>query len=301
MHGAAHALLTLRTTVALLGVVAALGCSEAATGPRSVPVGLQVVGDSAQAGVVGAPLDSALTVFVYDKYGQAVPGALVRFSVAAGQGSVDPRTRTTGPDGLARSTWRLPRLTGRYQAHAVAAGLDSLTFTAIARPGRPASVSLANGAALSAPAGAQVDSAVTVLVQDAYGNPVSGAGVSFATREGSGAVVPARALTDSLGHARAVWTLGEARGVHGLVVRADSLEPLQLRATALPAPATPGLTATRLGWTEYGVPVPGGGETVQPGARPAPPTALGCWRNALGEVALEPGGCGEQGVGRLGD
>ena len=292
MHGSARALLTPRTTVALLGVLAALGCSEAATGPRSVPIGLQVVGDSAQAGVVGAPLDSALTVFVYDKYGQAVPGALVRFSVAAGQGSVDPRTRTTGPDGLARSTWRLPRLVGRYQAHAVAAGLDSLTFAATARPGRPAAVTMLSWAALAAPAGSAVDSAVTVLVQDAYGNPVPGAGVSFTPREGSGRVVPAKAQTDSLGHARAVWTLGE-RGVHGLVVRADSLPPLTLRATALPALAAVSTVPVRLSWTEYGVPVPGGGEVGAPSVRPAPPSALGCWRNALGAVALEPGGCGE--------
>ncbi len=155
---------------------------------------------------------------------------------------------------------------------------ESATLTAVVR---------------GAPAGARVDSAVTVLVQDAYGNPVSGAGVSFATREGSGGVVPARTLTDSLGHARAVWTLGEARGVHGLVIRADSLPPLQLRATALLAPATPGLAPMRLSWTEYGVPVPGGGEASVPGVRPAPPAALDCWRNALGEVALEPGGCGE--------
>ena len=293
MHGAARALLTPRTTGALLGVLAALGCSEAATGPRSVPVGLQVVGDSAQAGVVGTPLDSALTVFVYDKYGQAVPGALVRFSVAAGQGSVDPRTRTTGPDGLARSTWRLPRLVGRYQAHAVAAGLDSLTFTAQARAGQPATVTVVSRAALSAPAGAAVDSAVTVLVQDAYGNPVGGTGVSFTTREGSGRVAPAKAQTDSLGHARTIWTLGGERGVHGLVIRADSLPPLQLRATALPALATPGLAPVRLGWTEYGVPVPGGGEAGAPSVRRAPPSAIGCWRNALGEVALEAGGCGE--------
>jgi hypothetical protein len=81
--------------------------------------------------------------------------------------------------------------------------------------------------------------------------------------------------------------------VHGLVVRADSLPPLTLRATALPALAAVSTVPVRLSWTEYGVPVPGGGEVGAPSVRPAPPSALGCWRNALGAVALEPGGCGE--------
>lgn len=289
--------LPLRHGSALFGALLALGCSEEATGPRPVPVGIVLASVAEQVGTAGEPLDSMLTAFVYDKFGDPVPGVLVRFSVAAGNGSVTPVARTTGPDGHASAAWRLPTRTGSYQAHAAAAGFDSLTFVALARPGKAAALAVVTGDAQSGAAGTAVDSAVVVEVRDAHGNGVPGRTVSFSTREGSGQVVPARAESDSLGRVYAVWTLGKDGGVHGLTVRVDSLPPLRIRATAVQvSPLTP-LAQTQSTWSGYRTPVPGGGETESWSAprEGAPRRALACWRNALGEVELGGGGCGEVG------
>lgn len=292
MRMAGRLRLTLRYASALLGGLAALGCSEESTGPRPVPAGIMLASAPVQDGTVGEALDSMVTAFVYDKFGDPVPGVLVRFSVPGGNGAVTPVARTTGPDGHASATWRLPTRAGNYVAHAAAAGFDSLTFLATARPGAPTALALVAGDAQRATAGASVDSAVVVEVRDAYGNGVPGTTVVFATREGSGAVAPARAETDSLGRVRAVWTLGADGGVHGLTVRVDSLPPLRIRATAVVPALVPPPPTT---WTEYGVTTPGGG-WAEPWDRvrdATPRRSLGCWRNALGEVALEPEGCGE--------
>lgn len=289
--------LTLRGRSALLGALLALGCSEEATGPRPVPVGIVLASAAEQVGTAGEPLDSMLTAFVYDKFGDPVPGVLVRFSAAGGSGSVAPVARTTGPDGHASAAWRLPVRTGTYQAHAAAAGFDSITFIALARPGKAATLAVVTGDAQTGAAGTTVDSALVLEVRDAHGNGVPGRTVIFSTREGSGEVVPARAESDSLGRVRAVWTLGADGGVHGLTVKVDSLPPLRIRATAVQSsPLTP-LAQTQSNWSNYGTPVPGGGETESWSAprEGAPRRALACWRNALGEVELDGGGCGEGG------
>lgn len=287
--------LTLRHGSALLGALLALGCSEEATGPRPVPVGIVLASAAEQVGTAGEPLDSMLTAFVYDKFGDPVPGVLVRFSVPAGNGSVTPVARTTGPDGHASAAWRLPTRTGSYQAHAAAAGFDSLTFVALARPGKAATLAVVTGDAQSGAAGTAVDSAVVVEVRDVHGNGVPGRTVSFSTREGSGRVVPARAESDSLGRVYAVWTLGKDGGVHGLTVRVDSLPPLRVRATAVETMPLASLAQPRLTWPEYDTAAPGGGELESGSAAraAAPRRALACWRNALGEVELDEGGCGE--------
>ncbi len=285
--------LTLRHGSALFGALLALGCSEDATGPRPVPVGIVLASAAEQVGTAGESLDSMLTAFVYDKFGDPVPGVLVRFSVPAGNGSVTPVARTTGPDGHASAAWRLPTRTGSYQAHAAAAGFDSLTFVALARPGKAAALAVVTGDAQSGAAGTAVDSAVVVEVRDAHGNGVPGRTVSFSTREGSGQVVPARAESDSLGRVYAIWTLGKDGGVHGLTVRVDSLPPLRIRATAVQvSPLTP-LAQTHSTWTDDSPVIPGrlvrlDGDRV---VETTPRRALACWRNALGEVELGGGGC----------
>lgn len=276
-----------------MGALLALGCSEEATGPRPVPVGIVLASAAEQVGTAGEPLDSMLSAFVYDKFGDPVPGVLVRFSAAGGNGSVAPVARTTGPDGHASATWRLPTRTGSYQAHAAAAGFDSITFIALARPGKAATLAVVTGDAQTGAAGTTVDSALVVEVRDAHGNGVPGRTVNFSTREGSGEVIPARAESDSLGRVRAVWTLGADGGVHGLTVKVDSLPPLRIRATAVQSsPLTP-LAQTHTTWPDYGTPVPGGGETESWSAlrEGAPRRALACWRNALGEVELGLEGC----------
>src|SRR5690606_21137295 len=100
---------------------------------------------------------------------------------------------------------------------------------------------------------------------------------------------------DSLGRVYAIWTLGKDGGVHGLTVRVDSLPPLRIRATAVQVSPLMPLAQTQSTWANYSPAIPGtlgrlDGDRV---VETAPRRALECWRNALGEVELGVGGCGE--------
>ncbi len=270
MHGAAHALLTLRTTVALLGVVAALGCSEAATGPRSVPAAVAITAGAAQQGTVGHPLDTALAVVVTDKFGDPVPGVLVHFAAAAGQGSLSPLTTTTGPDGQAQSAWTLPTQGGTYHASATVAGLDSVSFSATAVASQPVTVELVRGDSQAQLVGQRLDSLLEVRVVDGFGNPVRGAAVSFSLPPGQGAVIPSTGATDGLGLARATWILGASAGPLSLTATVDTLPPVTFHAMAYYV--TPPATQLALG-DEHGCGILPGG-------------AVRCWGvNRAGEVS----------------
>ncbi len=276
----------------LLGTLLAVGCSEEATGPRPVPAAVVMVGGEEQVGTVGRPLDSTLTVLVTDKFGEPVPGVLVRFATSGKAGSLAPITQTTGPEGRASARWTLPTVTGVHAATARVSGLDSLVFHAVAAPAAPASLSLLSGDLQTAATAGALATAVVVLIRDGYGNPVGGAPVSFVPTAGGGSAEPAATLSDSVGHARTSWTLGEEPGEHALIVHVDTLPDLRVRAHALTRLMSPG----------YGVPIyydeaslsdsgaaGSGGVARTSGRAIGSIPALECWQNALGSVSLVPG------------
>lgn len=272
----------------LLGALV-VGCNEDATGPRPIPVAMIAVAGEGQAGIVGRALDTALTVFITDKFGLPVPGVLVRFAASKHAGTLTPLTQTTGPEGHATAHWLLPTASGVHAATVRVSGLDSLVFHAVARPAPPATVSLLSGDLQSAATAGALASAVVVLVRDDYGNPVGGAPVAFVPAAGSGVVDPGSALSDSAGRAEARWTLGEEPGLHELIVHVDSLPELKVRAHALVRLTSFGYGATYYyggaGWRgdAEGLPLPATSFRL----RDARPTlSLGCWRNALGSAPL---------------
>jgi hypothetical protein len=271
-----------------VGTAALLGCSEDAIGPRPVPTAITIAAGGFQTGTVGQPLDTALTVFVTDKFGDPVPGVLVRFEASRGAGRLETLTQTTGPSGHAQSTWSLPTSAGTYTALAAAAGLDSLTFRALALPAAPATLTLVEGDSQVAVASTALGRPVVVMVRDGYGNPVDGANVAFQVASGSGVVAPEAVRSDSSGHAEAVWTLGTEPGQQALAVRVDSLRPLRIRAKALGRS-----TVALLGVTGFMGMSVGGGDPAMPESGAAAPRSLsnpsqllGCWRNALGVTAV---------------
>jgi hypothetical protein len=257
-----------------------------------VPTAIIASAGADQRGTVGQPLDTALTVFVTDKFGDPVPGVLVRFSVPEGHGGLSPVAQTTGPGGHASTSWSLPTASGTYHAFAKASGLDSLAFQATALAAPPALLTLVRGDSQVALPQAEVDSAVVVLVRDGYGNPVSGVPVSFVPAPGAGSADPPIARTDSTGRARTVWTLGEASGLHALTVKLDSLHQIRVRARALHQPGLVLLTpGTPGGGPLWGGVAAGTDQSILSAGQflPRLPTPdLRCWHNALGDVPLDP-------------
>jgi Bacterial Ig-like domain (group 1) len=77
---------------------------------------------------------------------------------------------------------------------------------------------------VTAPTGAQVPELPSVLVGDAYGQPVAGAPVTFAVTAGGGTVSGATATTDASGIATVGgWTLGTGAGANTLTATSGGL------------------------------------------------------------------------------
>ncbi|MEP6574153.1 MAG: Ig-like domain-containing protein [Gemmatimonadota bacterium] len=201
---------------------------------------MTVVAGVAQTGTVGAPLDTALTVFVSDKFGNPAPGALVRFTAAAGAGSLTPLTVTTGSDGHAQTHWTLPTLLGTYHATASVSGLDSLVFQATAVAATPMQLSLLTPDTVGGDAGGVADSAIVVQLHDGFGNPVGGGTLTL--QAVGGGTAPATVLTDSLGHASVTWSLGGVPGINTLTIGYTGLPAVQVTGIGFPALPRPGLS-----------------------------------------------------------
>ncbi|HVM94296.1 MAG TPA: Ig-like domain-containing protein [Terriglobales bacterium] len=131
-----------------------------------------------QTGVVGTVLPNALTAQARDAYSNPVPGLSVTF--ASNQGGVlTPSSATTNASGLAAATFQLPTTPVKSTVTAGAMGLKNASFVEFSVAGAAATVAVVSGNNQSAPAGTTLPASLTVLVTDQYGNPISGASVTF--------------------------------------------------------------------------------------------------------------------------
>lgn len=107
---------------------------------------------------------------------------------------------------------------------------------------RPAAVEVSAGANQTATAGSNVAVAPQVLVRDNFGQPMPGVAVAFTVVSGGGSVGVSLTVTNSTGTATPdYWQLG-GQGANTLEVRADTLAPVRITATATAPPVvTPAL------------------------------------------------------------
>ena len=172
----------------------------------------------------GRALAEPVAVRALDEGGRAGSGATVRFEPREGGGRADPEMAVTDTAGVASTHWTLGADAG-LQTLSVSAGSDaSLEVTATARdPDQAVSaVEAHSGQKQWALAGHALPDPVAVRVVDEGGEPVWGAGVQFKPQAGSGRVDPETTVTDSLGLASTVWTLGPEFGAQQLGVTAGA-------------------------------------------------------------------------------
>ena len=155
------------------------------------PTTLSVSTGSGQSATVAANFSAPMVALATDTFGNPVSGVNVTFTApgsgasAAFSGS-STTTATTNASGLATSaTFTANHVAGGYGVVASAAGLSSATFTETNVAGPATSVTVVSGSGQSATVGAAFTSPLVVYVTDTYGNPVSGATVTF-TAPGSG-------------------------------------------------------------------------------------------------------------------
>lgn len=95
------------------------------------PATVETLSGGGQRTVQGLSLADAVVVRVLDAQGRPMSGQTVAFTAAAGHGSADPASSTTGSDGTAATHWTLGPDPGRHTI-TVAAASASTTVTAVA-------------------------------------------------------------------------------------------------------------------------------------------------------------------------
>ncbi len=212
-----------------------------AAGP---PAAMSATAGDQQTAIVGQDAPIAPTVTVVDAHDNPVPGVQVAFAVTGGGGSIPTTTAITDASGTASpGPWTMGTAAGvgndTLTATCDGCSGSPVTFTDTALTGPPATLSLSAGDAQTAAVGHDVPVAPSVLVVDAYGNPVTGAAVTFGVQTGGGSVAGGDATTDTSGIATVTsWTLGTVAGTDSLTAACEgcSGSPVTFDATAAPGP-----------------------------------------------------------------
>ena len=181
------------------------------TAVAAPPQKLIAHGGGKQTGAAGATLPASLNAEVEDAYGNPVPGMTVTFSSNQG-GVLNPPSSATNSSGLASTFFTLPTTVGKITVTASAPGLKNALFVEFSVAGPAASVTVDGGDNQTAPAGTMLPQPLTVLLTDQYGNPVSGASVTFDDSGAGGSFGTNPATTDSKGIATETYTLPPVAG-----------------------------------------------------------------------------------------
>ncbi len=204
--------------------------------PAAAALFEKVSGDG-QTGAAGDPLPQPLVVSVKDQHGNARSGEALSVAVTGGGGSVASASATTGADGRAQIPWTLGQALGANSL-TVTHALGTLTFTATARAGAPASLAAVSGGGQTAAAGSALANALVVEVKDRLGHLVPGAKVAFVVTAGGGKPSADTVATGSDGRAQVTWTLGGTAGAQTLEARVQGIGAVSFSATAVAGPAS---------------------------------------------------------------
>ncbi len=182
-----------------------------ATGVLGPPAGVSVSGNT-QTAAVATPVPAPIIMTVVDAGFNPIPGVDVIFSVASGGGSITGANQTTNANGMVTlGSWTLGTTLGSQSLNVAVAGLATpRIIIATATSGAPATVVIQSGDGQTWAVGSASPNRPTVLVTDAFGNPVSGVAVTFTPGAGSGSVTGSPATTDMNGDASVAWSLGQA-------------------------------------------------------------------------------------------
>ncbi len=150
------------------------------------------------------------------------PGTPVAFSIGTGGGSINFGNSVTGFTGIAAAgVWTFGTVPGPQSVQAMADGLPAGVIDGTAIAGPASQVIISTGNDQSAPVNTAVPLALSVTVEDPYGNLMPNDPVLFAVASGGGSVVGGNSATASNGVAFLTsWTLGTTVGANTLSVTA---------------------------------------------------------------------------------
>jgi adhesin/invasin len=198
-----------------------------------------------QSATVNTTVGVAPSVTVTDAFGNPVSGQTVTFTPGVNTGTnggvnggaagstASPVTNASGVAGVA--SWRLGTAASTSTNNfltVTSSGLTFVQFLATATAGAPSLVTINAGNGQTATIGNNVATAPSVLVRDAFGNPVSGATVTWGVTAGAGSVCArivgficqSTNFTNASGIATVVsWTVSNGGSASGTGTYANSL------------------------------------------------------------------------------
>jgi hypothetical protein len=187
-----------------------------------VPSSLTLLSGDGQRAPVGRRVARPITVQVVSRSGRPIQGVPVRFVLDEGSGKVEPEADSSDAQGIARATWTLGGRPGRQSLSATADGVTSPTVvTAEAEPVAANTRITVASEHLEGPAGGTLAEPVAVRVTDSSGVSLLDVPVAW-TAADDGSILAAEARTDSMGEARARWTLGPRSGTQRAYVQVGS-------------------------------------------------------------------------------
>lgn len=202
--------------------VGALQPSVLSATATPIPERLTILGGDGQTGAVGTPVSDPVSARVLGAGAVPIPSLDVRFSAAAGSGTLlataDSEAAAellvrTDADGVAvLGSWILGTSPGLQSIEVRVPGLPAERVSATAVPGPAALIDAVSGDGQEGVREEPLAEPLVVRVTDAFGNAVSGATVTFTPAAGSGSVAPDTAVSGDGGLASTEWTLGGTYG-----------------------------------------------------------------------------------------
>jgi hypothetical protein len=185
-----------------------------------------------QSATVNTPIN--LTAQAVNPYtGVGISGVTVTFSDGRG-GVFNPASEITNSSGNAPTTYTLPTKAGTAAITASSTGYPSAVFTETAVAGPPATISTVSGTAQSGTVGTTLPNPLVAKAEDAYGNVVSNAQITFTDGTLNGSFQPNPATTLTNGEASTYLTLPTvARGDFPVTASSGSATTALFHATSV--------------------------------------------------------------------
>ncbi|HXE58765.1 MAG TPA: Ig-like domain-containing protein, partial [Gemmatimonadales bacterium] len=239
---------------------------ELAAGARvevvAVPGSITVTSGDGQHAAAGRELPTAVAVQVVSRRGRPMAGVPVRFAAVGGDGTTTPEVDTSDLQGVASARWTLGPRPGRQRVAVTVDGAGAAAEVVAEADPVPANTRIVLLAdSLVGRVGDSLARPVLVRVTDSTGAPLADVPVAWSTSR-DGRIQGLTPRTDSLGEARARWTLGRLAGPQEAWVHVGhrrTVPPVRVTALARPGRAVELVVVT-------GRPKGRGGPTAAPRA-----------------------------------